>query len=158
MKNVNLNQVANFIFTLTNKTSQVEFFVQEFSGLGISFNSIEQYYQGIMVKRPGDSLTFTDINLQVLVDEDLTVLTELYDYAKAMKDITTNDIDWDYMFTGNLYGTSNRNWFNKRFEFKNCWIREFSDLSFQSTQTENTPLIVPVTISCDYYEIFDVNE
>lgn len=159
MHNPNVTQASNFLFVMSNETKHIQFFVQEFSGLGISFNEVDnQTYMGQRIKRPGDLLTFNDITLTVIIDEDLDVLEEAYNFMAAggLKDVVTNELNWNNLFTGFLHLSTNRNNFKKTIKFDNCWIRELGDLNFQSTQGEVSPMITSIIIAFDAYTIENV--
>ena len=153
----NLNQThqANFIFKLSdNKLNTFEFFINEFSGLGLTLNEAPgQFWQGIGIKRPGDFLTFNDISLQVIVDEDYEVLVEIINYFNAVRSLDPNKLDWNHNFTGTLFATTNKNNFKKKFNFFNCWIKDMSDFTFSTNQTDDVPIILSVTMAFDYYTI-----
>ena len=151
MNNVNISQVANFTFTMINPLKTIEFYIQEFSGLGVSLNTIEQPYQGITAKRAGATLTYNEIQLTVLLDEEMQAFEEAYNYMLATSNVETNEIDWQHTFTGILKPTNNKNWFIKKFELMDCWISSISDLNFSTNQTENAPITIPITIMFDYY-------
>lgn len=157
MSNTNVTQSSNFIFSLTsNKLKQLDFYVTEFTGLGLSFTEVTpNAYMGQIIKRPGDTITFNDITLQVVVDEDYEVLQEIYDSIMSVKNIAENTIDWNQTFGGILYAASNRNNFKKKIEFTNCWIKDVGDLILTTTQTTADPVILTVTLAFDSYEISD---
>lgn len=154
-RNANLTQAANFSLVLSNDIRTVEFFVQEFTGLGLQFNTVPGLnFFSQEIKRPGDLLVFTDATLSVIVDEDLSVLDELYDMlAVRTHDVDQNIIDWNNIFTGILNLSTNRNNFRKKIVFENCWIKEMGDISLTTTQAEPSPIAINVTLSFDFYTL-----
>ena len=157
MNNPNISQAANFLFVMSNDIKHLQFFVQEFSGLGISFSEVDnQTYFGQRIKRAGDVLTFNDISLTVMVDEDLNILEDAYNFmAKGLKNVEKNEINWNNIFTGVLHLSTNRNNYHKTITFENCWIRELGDINFSTTQGEVSPITTQVTIAFDAYDITD---
>lgn len=159
MLNTNATHGANFIFTVSsNKLKTAEFFVNEFTGLGMSFTEVVPHlYQGQQVKRPGDLLTFNDISLTIIMDEEYATLQEIYDFmAVTTKDVNSNTLEWNSNFTGLLYAATNRNNFKKKIEFKNCWFKDMNDVVFSTSLTEDTPVLITVTLAYDSYSIQDV--
>lgn len=154
-ENINTGASGNFLFTLSNNNlKEIDFRVQSFSGLGINLGETVRHWQSLQVTRPGDSMTFNDATLQILVDEELVVIEDLYNYMFLIKNFVTNEIsteDW----TGTLHIASNRNNFLKRFVFNQCWIKSFDDLSLSTNDTAATPLTTGIVISFDYYTIED---
>lgn len=158
MLSTNIADQANWIFTVSDPNIRtMEFFVNEFSGMGMSLSDISpNEYAGQIVKRPGDLITFGDLNLQVIMDENFDSLKEIIDFMQTIKNTQTNVIDWNSSFTGILYAASNKNNFKKKFEFKHCWIRDLADINFMSTTSASTPVIVPVTVAYDTYSVSSI--
>lgn len=159
MLNTNLTHGANFIFTMSSEKLQaVTFFVTEFTGLGMQFSELtQQQWQGQTIKRPGNTLTFNDVVLQVLMDEDYETLQEIYNVmAVTQNNFEKNQSFWNTNFTGILYGATNRNNFKKKIEFHNCWFKDMTDVVFSAALTEDTPILINVTLAFDSYEITNV--
>lgn len=156
-KNTNVTHSANFRFIMSNQIEEVEFYIQEFNGLGMSLQETNpQAYMGQLIKRPGDTITFNDLQLQVLVDEEYDIVEQLYNWIERTRGISENILDWNYNFTGVLFLKTNRNNIQKKIIFSDCWIRDMGDLIFQANQQDASPIIVPVTIVYNYYKIENV--
>lgn len=154
--NTNTISAPNYIFLLSsNKLKELEFRVQSFSGLGISLGENVRYWQSLTIVRPGDTMVFNEMNLTILVDENLSIINDLYDYLFRIKDYDENTLsseDW----TGTLIVSNNRNNTTKKFTFKDCWIKSFTDLEFTSTESSNTPLTTSITVTFSHYTITDL--
>ena len=158
MTNPNISQTSNFKFIMNQKTRNVEFHLNDFQGLGMTVQESEgQHYMGWKAKRPGDNITFNDLTIQVNMDSEFKALQECWDYMDKMAGILSEnrELDWNYTFEGILLPTSNKNNFNKKITLQNCWIRDVADLQLNYTQTEATPIILPVTIAYDSYKMED---
>lgn len=154
MHTSNTTQAANFKFVMTNDLMHTEFFVQSFSGLGLGFGQVDRQWFGHTVKRPGDAITFNDISLTVIIDEELEVLEELYNtMAAGTRIVETSVITWENIFEGILHLSTNRNNVNKRIRFENCWIKDMGDLSYSATDNEAVVLTVNISVPFDSYTI-----
>jgi len=142
---------SSFIFRMGNSVKEVEFNITGVSGMGVSLGQIDLNWQSTKMKRPGDEVTFGELSLTVLLDEDFNSFTESIEFIKLFKDYEANTTSWDDAFTGILMTTNNRNRFNKTFEFHNCWFQSVSDLTFTSTSTDATPLTFTISVIYDYF-------
>jgi hypothetical protein len=142
----------------SEKLQNISFSVVEFSGLGMQFTEITQVlWQGQMVKRPGNTLVFNDVILQLLMDEDYTSLQEIYDVmAVTQNNFAANTSHWNSDFTGVLYTSTNRNNLKKKIEFSHCWFKDITDVVFAANLNEDTPVNINVTLAFDSYTISDV--
>jgi len=155
-KSVNTLYAPNFTFLLSsNKLKNLEFRVQSFTALGITLDEYVRYWNSVQITRPGDTMTFNEASMTILLDEELTILEDLYDYLFRIKDFVENELD-DDDWTGTLITATNRNNFNKKFIFKNCWIKSFNDITFTSTETSNTPLTTDISIVYSHYTIENI--
>ncbi len=154
--NVNITNQTNFIFTLDLSTKQLQFGVQEFSGMGMSISEINEAWMSKQSSRPGDSLTWNPVSITVIVDEEFKAFQEAYDFLQSMKSEPENTIDWNRNFTGHLYATTNRSNFKKKFILHDCWISSFSDLDFSATTEDSTPMTLTLEVQYSWYEIKDI--
>lgn len=153
--NISPSTSTNFVFLLSsNDLKELEFRVQSFSGLGITLGENTRYWQSLQVVRPGDSMVFNEITLTTMLDEELDILEDLYEYMFRIKDFENNTLDKDD-WTGTLFISTNRNNYSKKFVFYDCWIKSFSDISFNSNDTAATVLTTDLTVSFSYYKIED---
>lgn len=157
MENVNPASSNSFRFVLTNEIKQIEFFVQSFTGLGLSLTENMQSYSSQTTKRPGDTLVYSNVSLQVLLDEDFSVFTEAYNFLMSLKNLD-NEIDWNHNFTGHLFLYTNRNHLKKKFVLSECWISSIGDLTLSSTYAEHTAIILPLEIAYDFYTFEDCED
>ncbi len=154
-QNTNTINASNFVFLLSsNKLKNLEFRLQSFTGLGINLGEVVRYWNSLNHTVPGDSMIFNDLTLTALVDEDMIIIEDLYDYMFRIKDFDNNDLNIEE-WTGTLFTSTNKNNYSKRFIFYNCWIKSFSDLNFSTTATDSEPLTVDLTVNYTYYIIKD---
>ncbi len=157
MGDVNITTSTNFIFKLSDpELKNLEFRVQSFAGLGLTISETMEYYGSQQIVRPGDSMIWNELQLEVLLDQQLNIFEQLYNYLQQMKDWENNTLNRNINnTTGVLYTTDNRNHFSKKFIFHQAWIKSFTDLSFNSMDTSPIPLTTTLAISYQYYSIED---
>lgn len=112
------------------------------------------------VYRHGTQMKFEDFTINAIVDEDLRVWEETYNWLKALtrpKDFTqyiryldqTASVYHDAMLTVN----TNANNPNMRFKFFNCHPTSIGAIAFNTADTADTIPTVDITFRYDYYEI-----
>lgn len=159
MHTPNVTQSTDYKFIMSNDFMHTEFFVQTFSGLGMSFGQIDREFFGHTVKRPGDNITFNDLSLTVILDEELEVLEELYNtMAAKTRVVATSEITWTNLFEGILHLSTNRNNIRKRIRFENCWIKDIGDISYSAIDVEASIITTSVGIPFDSYTIEAIDE
>ncbi len=153
--NTNVTSSTNFMFILSEPDLRnLEFRVQSFSGLGLTISETMEYYQSLQVVRPGDSMIWNELQLEILLDQELNIFKQLYEYLQQLKGWEENTINRNVnRTTGTLFTTDNRNHFSKKFIFHKAWIKSFTDLSFNSMDTSPVPLTTNISVSYEYYSI-----
>ncbi len=160
MDNINLTHGANYYFLMGSPgdgLTQLEFHVQSFSGIGLMLNEVEMPWVSLQAKFPGDKLTWNPLNLEVLIDQNYTVLQELYDYLTILHNPDLNTLN-PANFQSELHLTNNKNNAHKVIRFYNSWITSYSDIQETVNLVENMPLVVTVEVNYDWYKILDVDE
>jgi len=147
-------QKSSFLFSISDgDLKELEFFCSGISGLGISLGAISQEWQSLTTNRPGDSLTWNELSLTAILDEDFTVFDEIFAFIQKIKDQSSNAIDWNKSFTGVLYITNNKNKRIKKFTLYDCWISSLGDLDFSTDSTDSDIHAVSINVVYDYYTL-----
>ena len=144
----------NFKFAISQPGYEnVEFQIQEFSGLGITINVQEQYHMSETLRRPGDNANYNELSLSIIIDDKLYALEQLHTYINWVKNTENNTLTEEPFFTGllTLYDLKNTSFFE--FTLENCFFSAFADLNFTTSTTENQNLIMSATVSYDYYKV-----
>jgi hypothetical protein len=136
---------------LKNQTA-IELTVQEVNIPGITIGIIEHPWQSMKDKMPGDSIEFNNLTLTVILDEDLKSLKEIIDNCMISHNPTTNTYhNKNALFDATLHLTSNKNNVKHTLTFYDAWIQSFSDISLQTTSSEDEQVTVQFEIVYNYY-------
>ena len=155
IQTVNITSSPNFIFLLSSgDLKNLEFRVQSFSGLGMTLGDNIRAWNGLTITRPGDSITFNELTLSILLDEELNIIEDLYNYLFRIRNFEENTLNTDD-WTGTLFVSTNRNNYTKKFIFNECWIKAFTDIPFTSAELSVNPLTTDITINFSHYTIED---
>lgn len=98
-----------------------------------------------------DTITWNSLSLDLLIDEDLKIYTEIMAIIKKNINIDTGNFD-DFVF--DFWIELNNNKGNKilKLEFKNCRIESVGDIQLD-TQDDITEHIMNMSMLYDYYNI-----
>ena len=153
--NTNYVQNTGFFFTI-QRLPAVQYFCQEANLPGMNFNEIILPTRFINVKHPASKLTFDNLEISFLVDEDLANWREVYEWLRTIVPIedTTNQINAeDHYSDATLVILNSAMRENVRVKFKNCFPTALSGLRFLTTPTETEPQLATMTLTFDTYEI-----
>lgn len=146
-----LFKTCNFRIQLKN-TKKIELVVQQANIPGFSIGQIDLGRPNVFDKRPGDKLEFNDLMLQVVMDEDLNVLKELYDALILSSNPDTGRLEVkENIFEGTMFLLTNKNNLNHQINFHNCFLRSFDDIQLTHDSSEDEQVTVSITISFTHY-------
>jgi len=158
---------------LIDKVPATEYYIKSCNIPGLAFSAIEQGAGvGLDAYFPGDKVTFDDLVVNFLVDEDLENFKEIYDWMNAIvpikdpKDyetyvktsrtsIGTSDGKGSYqneMSDITLITTTNKNIPNRYFRFHDCFPIGLSGLDFESG-ADGEAVVATITFKFTYYDI-----
>ena len=151
MANTNLFKSCNFRITL-NTEKQIELMVQEVNLPGYSIGQLENRWQSMVDKRPGDSMEFNDLTLTILVDEQLEIYKEIYKSLVYSHNPVTNTLQiTKQIFDGYLFLLTNKNNLQHMIHFYDCWIKSLDDIQLSHSTSEDEQLVLTMTIAYNYY-------
>lgn len=110
--------------------------------------------------RHGTTMSFEDFTINAIVDEDLRVWEETFNWLKALtrpKDFTQyvryNDQIASVYHDAVLTVNTNSNNPNMRFKFFNCHPTSMGAIAFNTADTADTIPTIDITFRYDYYEL-----
>ena len=158
---------------LIDKIHPVEYYVKKCSIPGLQFTEIAQGAGvGLDAYFPGDKVTFENLTVDFLVDEDLGNFKEVYDWMNAIVPIkdpsdyaayvgskqtvtgTSSSLGGteNEMSDVTLITTTNKNIPNKFFRFHDCFPISLSGLEFESG-ADGEAVVATVEFKFTYYDI-----
>jgi hypothetical protein len=152
-----LSKNCNFKIILPTTQKFIELFSVETSIPGITIGSIDLPYSSMVRKMPGDSLTYDELTLTILIDKELNTYKELISILNLTHNPITNTYDVDQeVFDAFLLITSNKN--NPLFQlhFYSMWIETFSAISLTSTSGDDNPYNCTLGLKYNYYVLEDI--
>ena len=138
----------------------LKYFCQTMNIPGVSTSGVEVPSPFTSTYRHGDKLVFDNFSINCIVDEEMRVWEESYNWLKALTAPTKfpeyakyynskNELYHDAILTIN----TNSNLPNLRFKFRNVHPITLGGISFNTADNAETIPTADVTFRYDYYEI-----
>jgi hypothetical protein len=147
----NFTHNSNFFFGTNLFGEETMFNIQTCNLPGLNFSHIQTGRQSSLLNFQGDTLTFNDLTVDIIVDEDLEIWKDIAGSMLKMRDAESGH--------GELI--EKNSWLDihddngksvLKLRFKNCLIESIDDLAY-NTNADDEIITVSVTIKYDYYEI-----
>jgi len=136
IKSASFFKVNNFIIQFKDQKN-LELMVNACNFPGFSLGQIDIPRPVVKDQRPGDSLTFNDLSLTIICDEDLKAYKEIYSYLILSANPNTGRLNIsDSVFDCYLDLTTNKNNVKHKLHFYNAFIKSVSDIQLESTTSE----------------------
>lgn len=156
--NTSMLQAAKFTFVFPNLPF-ARYFCQTVSVPGVSTSAISVPTPFTPTFRHGTSLSYEEFSINAIIDEEMKVWEETYNWIKAL----TRPTDYnEYMKSnarnGEVYHdailtiNTNANIPNVRIKFHNCHPLNLGAVRFNVSETPDTILTADITFRYDYFD------
>ena len=155
-QNVNYLYQTNFRFDIF-RLPKFEYFIQSISLPGFGATDVlEQPTRFVAAKHPNTKLSFQNLDVTFLVDEDLSNWREIYDWMRTIYLMDSHNKFEEKIGThfsdGTLHTLNSAMLPNKEIRFRNLIPVSLSGFQFESSATDLTPITATITFAYDYYE------
>jgi len=152
MSTRNFTHNSNFFFQ-TNLFTEEEtsYAIQECPLPGMSFSHVQVSGRSVLGNLQGDTLTFNDLSINLIIDEELLVWKEIAKKMLEMRNPENNLSEQIEKYSYLEIHDDNSNIVLK-LEFVGCMIESIDDLSYNTTSQDEI-ITCGVTIKYDYYNI-----
>jgi len=158
-ENTSMLQSTKFTFMFPNLPF-LRFFCQTVEIPSVSTSGVEVVTPFVSTYRHGVQMKFEELTINAIIDEELKVWEETYnwiraltrptDFAEYVKRITNNgQIYHDAILTIN----TNANIPNVRIVFKDCHPIALGSVRFNTAENADTILTADITFRYDYFEL-----
>jgi len=152
----NFTHSSNFVFTTTLFGEETSYKLQGMNLPGVSFSHIQISRSAVFGNMQGDTVTYSPLNMQFIVDENLEIWKELVGVIQKMRNPETSE-----GFLNEKYGILEIHDDNSKkvmsLEFTDVMLESIGDLDF-STITDDEILTLDVSVSYDYYTVTSYTE
>lgn len=141
--------------------ANVEFFAQSVSHPDVSLDPAVQGHPRTAVPFPGDTLNFSEITIQYMVDENLEAYKEIYNWMRRLvqepyqtrldRNRNSNIIPSAAQLTVLVLTSHN----NKKVTFKylDAFPTSLGSIDLEATNSTVEPIIAPITFAYSYFEM-----
>lgn len=140
----------------------IQFFAQQVMHPAMDINVSEQSYRRIgAVVTPGDTINFGTLTMDILMDENMNVYQEIYDWMHRLVETETK-ANTGRMFSGDddlssycdirVSVLTSHNNISRTIRYINALPTSLGDIAFASTQ-EGQYITFPASFRFDYFEL-----
>ena len=150
--NRNFTHNSNFFFQTNLFTDdETSYAIQECNLPGMSFSHIQVSKSSVFGNMQGDTITYNDLILSFIIDEDLVVWKEIVNKLQKMRtpEPTTGE---EIMKMGYLVIQDDNTNEVLKLQFIDTMIENIDDLNY-STNSDDEIITCTITIRYDYYNI-----
>lgn len=149
MNRLNYAQRSNFIAG-TSEIFKYEFYIQDFNLPGLTVNTVESFSQGMKHLISGDSITHTELDITVIIDEDFLVYQALKKWLEdSVNQVTGSFADREFTFYCEVHNNKGNYLFTVM--FYGCKILSLADVQLSSSD-DSFSNVVSVSIDYDWFE------
>jgi hypothetical protein len=158
--NQNFLQPTGFKVILSRKNyPNVEFFAQSFQHPDVSLNPAVQSFSRTAIPYPGDTLNFSEISVQYIVDEDLKAYNEIYQWMLRLVnepyytelDRLKDDTIIPSVGQLSVIVLTSHNNKNVTFKYIDAFPTSLGDISLEATNATVEPIVAPITFAYSYF-------
>ena len=159
--NINYLQPTGFKVVIDRKKfGNLEFFAQSIDHPNVSISSAEIPFRRANLHMAGDKLTFGQLSANIILDENMSAYTEMYNWVKRLVE-EENTTKYDNRYSNDpttsidisVIVLSSSNNQVRKIKYIDCVPIDIGAVNFQSTTQEVTYLTFPVTFAFTYFEI-----
>lgn len=160
-ENTSILQSAKFTFIIPDKPF-LKYFCQTVQIPSVSTSEIAVPTPFSNTYRHGEKLNYDALTISALMDEDMRVWEETYNWLKSLTRPTSfeeyprksvRDVQIPLYFDGYLTVNTNANNPNIRFKFRNCHPTTIGMINFDTKVDADTIPTADFTFRYDYFEI-----
>ena len=159
-ENFNFLQPSNFKVVIDRKNyGNLEFFAQRVVHPGVNVTApIVPYSRLQSISIPGDTLGVDDLAFDVLVDENMTSYTEVYNWLESLVVTPTRSRDKILAEDQNVVDItlsilSSHNNVIKKIRYIDCVVTSIGTLLLEAAATETPVVTFPVNFKVSYFEL-----
>jgi len=150
--NRNFTHNSNFIFQTNLFGEETMYGIQEVALPGMSFSHIQVGRQSVMGNVQGDTITYNELSVNIIMDEDLFIWKEIVDTLQNKMRHPDQGIGERVEKIGYLEIHDDNTNKVLKLEFHGMMVESIDDMSY-NTNSDDDIITVGVNIKYDYYTL-----
>ena len=158
--NINYLQPTAFKLVIDRKKfGNLEYFAQSVNHPSVSVAAADLPYKRVNLHMAGDKLTFNELTATIILDENLSAYSEMYDWMKRLVESPNQnrtfgeDGDYSTAVDITLSVLSSKNNAVKQIRYIDCIPTDLGDINFQATTQDIQMLTFPISFRFSYFEL-----
>ena len=158
--NINYLQPTAFKLVIDRKKfGNLEYFAQSVNHPSVSVAAADLQYKRVNLHMAGDKLTFNELTATIILDENLSAYSEMYDWMKRLVESPNQnrtfgeDGDYSTAVDITLSVLSSKNNAVKQIRYIDCIPTDLGDINFQATTQDIQMLTFPISFRFSYFEL-----
>ena len=147
----NFTHNSNFFFQTNLFGEDFTYNIQECNLPGMNFSHIQTSKSSVFGNIEGDTITYNDLIVNIIIDEELKIWKEIVNVMQTMRNPITSKGELIERYGFLIIQDDNTNEILK-LEFSNMMVETIDDLSY-NTNSEDDIITCSVTIKYDTYII-----
>lgn len=163
-ENFNYLQPTSFKLVIDRRNyPNLEFFCQNVTHPGMLMSSVEVPFRRVAgVPVPGDTLTFNELNTNIILDENLTSYNEMFSWIRRLLETNMgrggrgniqSDVEAPTYSDITLSILSSHNNLTKQVRYIDCIPTSLGDIQFQSTSGGSDFITFNASFRFNYFEL-----
>ncbi len=134
----------------------VAFFANTVNHPNMELDAATQHSRRVAIPQSGDTLTFGELNVTMLIDEDMRAYTEIYNWMIRLVNENREGKTGDGIPTESdiiLQILTSHNNLGKEIRYHDCVPTSLGQIPFAASTAEVEPIFVDVTFRFSYFEL-----
>ena len=159
--NANYLQPNGYKFVVDRQRfKNIEFFAQVVNHPSLSIPNVDVPFRRAPVSLPGDTASFSELSVDVIIDEEMKVYEELYNWMTSMLSYkmqpelaNSRRPDYKLNYDMTLSILTSQNNANRRIRYKDAFPTMLGNVAFTTTTSDIQYIVMPVTFSFSTFEL-----
>ena len=152
--NRNFLQPTSFKLVIDRRNyPNLEYFATQISHPSVTATAAELPYSRANVPFAADKLTFSELDISIILDEDMTAYTEMYNWIERL--VENKHLDEDYPQQADITVSilSSHNNGNKRIRYIDCIPTSIGNITLEATVTDVQYITIPMSFRFSYFTV-----
>jgi len=148
----NFAHKSNFVFVTNLFGEESTYSIQSANLPGISLQSIDSSHRGMNLSFQGDTLDFSELNIEMILFEDFSNWIEVVDTFNKMRELEDNEMNIEERRSTLFLQDENQDNILK-IDFFNSKLLSVSDIEFSTSDDTDEEITFSLSIKYDYYTV-----
>ena len=159
--NANYLQPNGYKFVVDRQRfKNIEFFAQVVQHPSVTIDAVNVPFRRAVVTEPGNTATFGELNVDVIIDEEMKVYEEIYNWMTSMLSynvqpdlVNSRTPDFKLSYDMTLSILTSQNNANRRIRYKDAFPTSLGNVMFNTAVGDVQYIVMPVQFAYSTFEL-----